>query len=100
MIDFIKAEKMFKEYLKDYDIEDFMNHKCILLSDRKTKIAFWICVIAFIFDLIFDVSLEYIKEKGYIDILVDRIEYKNEDTKRKMEEIRKTAKKYLETKKH
>lgn len=80
--------------------EDFMNHKCILLSDRKTQIDFWICVIAFIFDLNFDVSLEYIKEKRYIDILVDRIEYKNEDTKQKMEEIRKTAKKYLETKKN
>lgn len=83
---------------KVYD--DFMNHKCILLADRKTQIDFWVCVIAFIFDLNFDVSLEYIKEKGYIDILVDRIEYKNEDTKQKMEKIRETAKDYLETKNH
>lgn len=68
----------------------------LCLEDRKTIIDYWICVIAFIFDLNFYISLQYIKEKNYIDILVDRIEYKNEDTKRKMEQIRKCAKKYLE----
>lgn len=76
--------------------EDFMKHQCILLSDRKTMIDFWVCVIAFIFDLNFDVSLKYVREKGYIDTLVDRIDYKNLDTKQKMEQIRKCAKKYLE----
>lgn len=74
---------------------DFMEHKSIKLEDRKTQIDYWICVLAFIFDLNFDVSLKYIKEKNYIDILIDRIEYKNEDTKLKMEEIRKCAKEYL-----
>lgn len=77
--------------------EDFMNHKCIQLIDRKTQIDFWICIIAFIFDLNFDISLKYIKDKNYVDILVDRIEYKNADTKEKMERIRKCAKDYLNT---
>lgn len=51
--------------------------------------------IAFIFDLNFDISLNYIKEKNYIDVLIDRIECKNSDTKEKMEAIRKCAKTYI-----
>ena len=75
---------------------DFMSQKCIKLEDRQTQIDFWVCVIAFIFDLNFDISLKYVKENDYIDILIDRIEYKNNDTKQKMEDIRKCAKEYLE----
>lgn len=76
--------------------EDFMKHKCIKLEDRKTIIDYWVCVIAFIFDLNFSVSLEYVKENDYIDILVDRIEYRNNDTKQKMEDIRRSAKEYID----
>ena len=75
---------------------DFMSQKCIKLEDRQTQIDFWVCVIAFIFDLNFNISLKYIKQNNYIDILIDRIEYKNNDTKQKMEDIRKCAKEYLE----
>ena len=38
------------------------------------------------------------QENNYIDILVDRIEYKNDDTKQKMEDIRKCAKEYIKNK--
>ena len=75
--------------------EDFMKQKCIKLEDRKTIIDYWVCVIAFIFDLNFDISLKYVQENNYIDILVDRIKYKNDDTKQKMEDIRKCAKEYI-----
>lgn len=73
-----------------------MSHKCIKLENRQTQIDFWVCVIAFIFDLNFDISLKYVKENDYIDILIDRIEYKNDITRQKMEDIRKCAKEYLE----
>lgn len=78
--------------------EDFMKHKCIKLEDRKTIIDYWVCVIAFVFDLNFNISLEYVKEKNYIDILVNRIQYKNNNTKQKMEDIRICAKEYIEDK--
>lgn len=86
------------EKISEKVYEDFMKHKCIRLEDRKTIIDYWICVIAFIFDLNFDISLNYVKENNYIDILVDRINYKNEDTKQKMEDIRRCAKEYIENK--
>lgn len=79
--------------LKVYN--DFMNEKCIELKDRKTIIDYWVCVLAFIFDLNYDISLKYVKDKNYIDILIDRINYENRDTKVKMEEIRKCAKNYI-----
>ena len=72
-----------------------MNYKSIKLADRQTQIDFWVCVIAFIFDLNFEISKKYLKENNYIDILVDRIEYKNKETKEKMEQIRKCAKEFL-----
>lgn len=39
--------------------------------------------------------LEYIEQNNYIDRLIDRLQYKNEDTKKKMEEIRKCASTYI-----
>ena len=87
------------EGISDKVYNDFMEHKCIKIEDRKTQIEYWICYIAFIFDLNFKESLQYIKDKNYIDILIDRIEYKNKDTKKKMECIRRCAKEYLENNK-
>jgi putative nucleotidyltransferase with HDIG domain len=75
--------------------EDFLQHKCIKLSDRKTIIDYWVCVIAFIFDLNFDISLKYVKENNYINKLIDRIEYKDSDTKEKMENIRDCANTFI-----
>ena len=83
------------EGISDKVFSDFLNHKLIKLADRKTQIDYWICIIAFIFDLNFDISLKYVNDKNYIDILVDRISYKNVDTKEKMEKIRECSKKYL-----
>lgn len=82
--------------MSDVVYNDFLAHKCIKLEDRKTLIDYWVCILAFIFDLYFKSSLKYIKDKNYIDILIDKIEYKNEETKARMEDIRKCAKKYIE----
>ena len=72
-----------------------MNKKVIVSSERITDMDHWVSFIAFIFDMNFDASLEFIKEKNYIDILVDRIDYTNEDTKGKMEMIRKISNDYI-----
>ena len=75
--------------------ETFLSQKCIKLEDRKTIIDYWVCVIAFIFDLNFDISLKYVRDNKYIDKLIDRIEYRDKETKEKMEQIRKCGKEYL-----
>lgn len=75
--------------------ETFLSQKCIKLEDRKTIIDYWVCVIAFIFDLNFDISLKYVRDNNYIDKLIDRIEYRDKETKERMEQIRKCGKEYL-----
>lgn len=84
------------EKISDKVYEDFMRNKLINVKERITQIDVWISFIAFIFDLYFEESIKYIKENDYINKLIDRIEYKNNDTKIKMEEIRKCANKYIE----
>lgn len=86
------------EKISDKVYNDFLNHKCINIVDRKTLLDFWVCILAFIYDFNFRSSYKYIKDKNYIDILVDKIEYKNEETKQRMEEIRKCAKEYIDKK--
>ncbi len=83
------------ETISDKVYKSFLKCECIKIEDRKTFIDYWICVIAFIFDLNFKISIEYVKDKDYINIMIDRIEYKNEDTKNKIEDIRKCAQKYI-----
>ncbi len=88
-------EELSYSNISDIVYNDFLNRRCIKLNDRKTILDYWICVLAFIFDLYFKSSLQYVYDKNYIDILIDKIEYKDEKTKKRMEEIRRCAKEYI-----
>lgn len=85
-----------KSTISDKVYNDFLAHKCIKLDDRKTLLDYWICVLTFIFDLYFKSSLKYIYDKNYIDVLINKINYRNEETKERIETIRRYAKEYLE----
>lgn len=84
----ITQEELESSLISDNIFNDFMNEKTILSKDRKTPIDIWISYIAFIYGLYFDESLNYIRKLDYINKLVDRFDYKLEDTKDKMEQIR------------
>ena len=58
------------------------------IHDRVTPLDYWVCVLAFVFDLNFKESYEIIKGNGYIDILMDRFAYSDVEAKDKMEKIR------------
>lgn len=62
--------------------------KCVDIHDRVTLLDYWICVLAFIFDLNFKESYEIVKNNNYINILIDRFNYNDLETKSKMEDIR------------
>lgn len=89
-------EKLENDTISEKIYNDFMNNKIIISSERVTDMDCWVSYIAFIFDYNFNSGLKYIKENDYINILVDRIEYKNKDTKDKMKNIRKHALQYIE----
>lgn len=89
-------EKLENSTISDKIYNDFLNNKTIVSSERITDMDHWVSYIAFIFDYNFNSGLKYIKEKDYINILVDRINYKIEDTKNKMETIRQHAINYID----
>ena len=92
----ITEDEIEKSLITDKLYHDFMSKKTILSKDRKTGIDMWISYIAFIFDINYKSGLKWIKEKEYINQLVDRFHYKNRDTKKKMEEIRNFALSYID----
>lgn len=52
-------------------------------------------VIAFIFDVNFTESFKIIRDKDYINKILDRFDFKDKETKDKMEEIKNIANKYI-----
>ena len=78
--------------------ETVLLKKCVDIHDRLYPLDYWICVLAFTFDLYFKETLQIVKDNNYINILIDRFDYKNNDSKNKMEEIRKILNNYIELK--
>ncbi len=77
-------------------LKTFYSKSTILTSDRKTALDIWISYLAFIFDFNYKYPVEIIKEKGYIDTIIDRIDYKNLNTKYEIEKIRLFIHNYIE----
>lgn len=74
----------------------FKEHKTILSKDRQTGLDIWVSYIAFIYGLEFKGSYELIKEKDYLNKLLNRFEYKDDNLT--MEELKKCAFDYLNNK--
>ncbi len=68
----------------------------ILNSSRVTHMDMWVSYLGYLFDFNFNSGLKYILEQDYINKIVDRIPYTNQDTRKKMEAIRKEALSYIE----
>lgn len=96
IIDNSSKDILENDIISENIFNDFMNSKIIVREDRKTYMDFWVSYIAFIFDYNYKFGLEYIKEMNYINIIVDRLDYKNIDTKQKMEKIRKHALEFID----
>ena len=56
------------------------------------------CVIAFIYDINYKTSFEIIKEKDYINKILDRYKFQDQSTKTKVDEIKKIANEYIKEK--
>lgn len=92
----VTQDEMENSLISDNIFDDFMSAKTILSKDRKTAADIWVSYIAFIFDFNFISGLKYIKEKNYINILIDRFDFKNAVTKEKFETIRNFALEYID----
>ncbi len=97
IIDNSSKEILENDTISDNIFKNFMNSEIIVREDRKTYMDFWVSYIAFIFDFNYKAGLEYIQQMNYIDKIVNRLDYKNVDTKQKMEKIRNHALQYIES---
>ncbi len=93
-----KIEDMEESILSNKVYNTILDKKCVDIHDRVTSLDFWVCILAFTFDLNFDVSYKLIKENNYINILIDRFTYKDKETKNRMENIRKIVNKFIDEK--
>lgn len=91
-------EDMENSILSDKVYETIKNKKCVDIHDRVTVVDYWFCVLAFLFDLNFKESYKIVKDNDYINILIDRFNYKDLETKRRIEEIRNIMNNYIDNK--
>ena len=99
---FYKKESSIKEIEEgqvNAEIMEEINQK--ILVKRKpnaTAIDRLIVNLAFVFDYYIKYSFEVMKREDYINKIIDRFEFKNQETKEKMEEIRTILNQYIEEK--
>lgn len=86
------------DLISEHIYDTFMQSKSILSTTRKTDLDRWVSFLALIFDLNYQYSYSYVKQQDYISKLVDRLEYKNQDTCEKMMQIKAHANSFLKKK--
>jgi len=89
-------EELENSLISDNVYNSIINKECVDIKDRVYPLDYWVCILAFTFDINFKETLSIIKEKDYINILVNRINYTNSNDK--MNEIRNIINKYIDNK--
>lgn len=90
------VEKIENGMIEDYIMNQIIEQKQVKKGISDQKINNVLITLAFVFDINFEYSFKVLKEKDYINKIVDKFNFKNEETKAKMEEVREEINKYLE----
>ncbi|MDO4339081.1 MAG: HD domain-containing protein [Eubacteriales bacterium] len=78
--------------------ESCMKKESVLSADRQTGVDYWASYVAQYYDVNFPETWEIIKEKNYIRRIVERLRYKDPETRRKMEQLTAEMEAYMEWK--
>ena len=65
---------------------------------KKSELDKMVGMISFIYDFNFKQSYKYIQKKNFIEKMLNRFNFENEETKRRFEIIQELANKYIENK--
>ena len=84
--------------VSDKVFETVKNNKCVDIHDRTTLLDYWVCVLAFVFDLNFKETYQIVKDNDYINILIDRFKYNDSETITRMESIRNIINNFIDDK--
>lgn len=96
MVD-VDEKELGSENITDDIYNEFMKHIPILNENRKTHMDMWVSYFGYIFDFNYSYGLKYILEKDYLKIMFERINYSNEQTNNRMNNIYKESLKYILT---
>lgn len=81
-------EEFNNSLISDKVYQNMLNKECVDIRDRIYPLDYWLCILAFVYDLNFKETFMIVKENDYMNVLIDRFNYNNIDTKEKMERIR------------
>ena len=92
----VTAEQVGMSEITPEVMQQFKNHKSILLKTRKTKMDYWISYLAYFYDINFKATYESIRDNHYVDKIIGRIPYTNPNTGKQMEQIRNEMNLYIQ----
>lgn len=84
-----------QEEITEKVLEAVRSRRSVVSGERVTHLDCWVSYLAFIFDLNFGASFRWIVKRDYLNRNIDRINYRNPQAKRAMEEIRQICNAYL-----
>lgn len=88
-------EELGKELITDKVWQSCLKHESVLLSDRKTKVDYWVSYIAYFFDINFKESFAIIYENDFASKTIHRIHYTNPITREMMKMLEIDVNKYI-----
>ena len=86
--------------ISDKVYETLKQEKCIDIHDRVYPLDYWLCVLAFTFDLNFKETFQIVKDNDYINRIMDRFTCTNPDSIIKLENIRNILNNYIDRNLH
>lgn len=93
--DLYGKEDISNQVLSENIYNEIMSKKLINRKNIKSDLDAWITMLAFVFDFNYKESIKWVDEKGYIDKILKRIEYKDERTRQRMKDINKLISNYI-----
>lgn len=91
----VPAEEVGKEDISEEVMEQFLRKESVYSPARKTKMDYWLSYLAYFFDINFREALDIVREKQYVEKIIDRIPYSNPRTARQMETVREQLLAYI-----
>lgn len=73
--------------------------RCVKLAERKEPLDYYVCIMAFAFDLYFPYSCQYVLEHDFISRMKNRICCTDAETQKKLDEISQIISSYLRSRK-
>lgn len=93
-------EEVENSKISDKVYETLKQEKCIDIHDRVYPLDYWLCVLAFTFDLNFKETFKVVKDNNYINRIMDRFICTNPDSIKKLENIKNILNNYIDRNLH